>query len=124
MTMSTETGRLDGCDYGLARARYLCPALTLTVFLLAKSRTETVPRLTTVSVLEHVSCTSHLVPTTVAALCFPFVRKWPLPSPHRRRVFFFLSATFALPAPQLSFPASVSVVSLDFFDWPTLKTPS
>ena len=45
----------------------------------------------------HVSWTSHLVPTTVAALCLPFVVKRPLPSPHSRRFLTFFLAIDALP---------------------------
>ena len=71
------------------------------------------------------SSTSHLVPTTVAALCLPLVRNLPLPSPHSRR-FFFLAAAIALPAfGQLSFSTSVSVVSgLAPLPCPSLKMPS
>jgi hypothetical protein len=96
----------------------------MTVFFLAKSRTETRPRATRVSVVVQVSWTSHRVPTTVAALCLPFVRKRPAPSPYRRRLRFFFAAAFALPAPHASRSTSVSVVSVDPLAWATLKTPS
>ena len=97
----------------------------MTVFLSSKSRTETRPRTTRVSVLVQRSSTSHLVPTTVAALCLPFVRNLPLPSPHSRR-FFFFAAAIALPAfGQLSFSVSVSVVvGRRPFDCLNLKMPS
>ena len=81
-----------------ARAMYVLPARTITVFFLAKSRTETRPRTTRVSVDLQRSSTSHLVPTTVAALCLPLVRNLPSPSPHRRRFFLRLAAMLALPA--------------------------
>ena len=72
------------------------------------------------------SSTSHLVPTTVAALCLPLVRNLPLPSPQRRRFFLRLAAMLALPAfGQLSFSISVSVVvGLPPFVWRSLKMPS
>src|SRR6476619_4206875 len=66
------------------------------VFLRLKSRTWTVPRVTFVSVPLHWSCTSQMVPRTVAALYLPLVRNLPLPLPHNlpRTAFgpFFLSA--------------------------------
>ncbi len=89
---------------------YRLPRRTMTVFFFAKSRTETRPRTTRVSVDLQRSSTSHFVPTTVAALCLPLVRNLPLPSPHSRR-FFFLAAAIALPAfGQLSFSVSVRIV--------------
>src|SRR5687767_10890859 len=108
-----------------ARAVYLLPARTMTVFFFAKSRTETRPRTTRVSVELQRSSTSHFVPTTVAALCLPLVRNLPLPSPQRRR-FFFLAAAIALPSlGQLSFSVSVRVVvGLDPFPCPILKMPA
>jgi hypothetical protein len=44
------------------------PARTITVFFFTKSRTETRPFVTRVSVDLQRSSTSHFVPTTVAAL--------------------------------------------------------
>jgi hypothetical protein len=74
------------------------------------------------------SSTSHLVPTTVAALCLPFVRNRPLPLPHRRRFFFFLAAALALPDDVLqpvSFSTSVrTVIGRRPFVCPILKMPS
>jgi hypothetical protein len=79
------------------------------------SRTLAAPRTTRVSVAPQVSCVSHLVPLTVAALYCPRVRKEPDPSPHRRRVFFFFfffAAADARPdCGQLSFSVSASVVT-------------
>ena len=122
-----EEARQDRCPaHGfLALATYFLPARTITVFFFTKSRTDTLPRVTRVRVDVHLSSTSHLVPTTVAALCLPLVRNLPLPSPHRRR-FFFLAAAIALPAfGQLSFSTSVSVVSgLAPLPCPSLKMPS
>src|SRR3954451_22437789 len=46
------------------------------------SRTLTTPRLTLVSVPSHSSCTSQIVPRTVAALYLPSVRNLPFPLPH------------------------------------------
>ena len=90
---------------------YRLPRRTITVFFLTKSRTETRPRTTRVSVDVQRSSTSHLVPTTVAALCLPFVRNLPLPSPHSRRFFLRFAAMLALPAfGQRSCSTSVSVV--------------
>ena len=68
------------------------------------------------SVASHVSCTSHFVPRTVAALNSPLVSKLPLPSPHSLRdggfLSFFLAAAEAEPRfGQLSVSVSVSVVS-------------
>ena len=55
-----------------------------------------------VSVLVHVSCTSHWVPRTVAALYLPEVRNAPLPEPQSLRVLTFLpAALFALYGAQL-----------------------
>src|SRR5215216_617092 len=90
-----------------------------------KSRTRTFPRLTRVSVPLQRSSTSHLVPTTVAALCLPLVRNRPLPSPHSRRLRFLLAAAFAFPPPpHCSFPVIASVVSGWLpLRWVTLKTP-
>ena len=83
------------------------------------------PRVTFVSVLAQRSSTSHLVPTTVAALCLPFVWNLPLPSPHSRR-FFFLAAAIAFPAfGQLNASTSVSVVNgFAAFVWLSRKIPS
>ena len=83
-----------------------------TVFRFTKSRTETFPRSTRVSVHVQRSSTSHLVPRTVAELYWPLVRNLPLPSPHSRRFFFFLAAALALPLAlqPVSFSTSVSVV--------------
>src|SRR4029078_4695638 len=107
----------------LVLAPYFLPALTTTVFFFAKSRTFTRPRATRVSVEPQRSSTSHFVPTTVAALCLPFVRKRPLPSPHRRRFFLPLAAVLAFAHDSL--PTSVSVVSgLLPLVWPILKTPA
>src|ERR1044072_1146131 len=92
---------------------YLWPFFTVTVFFLTKSRTLTLPRATFVSVDVQRSSTSHLVPTTVAALRLPLVWKRPLPSPHSRRflTFFFL-AIDALPfaLQPVSFSTSVRIV--------------
>ena len=101
------------------------PARTITVFFFTKSRTETRPRTTRVSVDVQRSSTSHFVPTTVAALCLPLVWNLPLPSPHSRR-FFFLAAATAFPAfGQLSFSTSVSVVNgLAPLPWLIRKMPS
>jgi hypothetical protein len=110
-----------------ARATYFLPALTITVFSFAKSRTDTRPRATRVSVVVQVSSTSHFVPTTVAALCLPLVRKRPFPSPHSRRLRFFFAAALALPpeALQLSFSTSVrTVIGFLPLVWPSLKIPS
>ncbi len=97
-------------DHLRALATYFLPARTITVFFFTKSRTETRPRTTRVSVEAQRSSTSHLVPTTVAALCLPLVRNLPLPSPQSRRV--LLAAAMARPAfGQLSASTSVSVVS-------------
>ena len=64
-----------------------------------------------VSVDLQRSSTSHLVPTTVAALCLPLVRNLPSPSPHRRRFFLRFAAMLALPAfGQLSFSVSERIV--------------
>src|ERR1044071_6943339 len=107
---------------------YLWPFLTTTVFFLTKSRTLTLPRATLVSVDVQRPSTSHLVPTTVAALCLPLVVKRPLPSPHSRRFLTFFLALFALPPPlqPVSFSVSESVVRgfLPFFFWLNLKSPS
>src|SRR6185437_12821251 len=65
-----------------ARARYVWPALTVTVFLRRRSRTWTVPRLTLVNVPSQRSSTSQIVPRTVAELYLPPVRNLPLPLPH------------------------------------------
>src|SRR5690242_10231015 len=64
-----------------------------------RSVTATSPWATRVSVPAHVSCTSHCVPRTVAALYWPDVRKLPWPLPHSRRdlTFFFLAAADAAP---------------------------
>ena len=71
------------------------------------------------------SSTSHLVPTTVAALCLPLVRKRPLPSPHRRRFFFFFAAVLAFDFGHDSFSTSDSVVSGSApFPCPILKMPA
>ena len=103
---AASTSRLIG-----RLATYFLPARTITVFFLTKSRTDTRPRTTRVSVDLQLSSTSHLVPTTVAALCLPFVRNLPLPSPQSRRFFFFLAAAIALPAfGQLSFSTNVRTV--------------
>ena len=59
------------------------------------SRTVTAPWVTRVSVPEHESCTSHLVPRTVAALYLPEVRNLPLPSPHSLRVLGLAAAELA-----------------------------
>jgi hypothetical protein len=59
------------------------------------SRTETTPVATFVSVPAQLSCTSHFVPRIVAALYWPRVRNWPLPSPQSLRVFGFFAAAFA-----------------------------
>ena len=61
------------------------------------------PRLTVIFVLLQRSSVSHFVPRTVAAPWRPLVRKRPLPSPHRRRTFFFFADADAfLALPQLS----------------------
>ena len=73
------------------------------------------------------SSTSHLVPTTVAALRLPFVRNRPFPSPHSLRFFFFfLAAAAAEPLRgQLSRSVSVSVVSgLEPLVWVSLNSPA
>src|SRR5215216_926411 len=90
-----------------------------------KSRTRTFPRLTRVSVPLQRSSTSHLVPTTVAALRLPFVRNRPLPSPHSRRLRFLLDAALAFPdVLQLSFSTSVTtVIGFAPLVWPSLKMP-
>ena len=44
----------------------------------------------------HVSCTSHVVPRTVAALYAPVVRNLPLPEPHSLRFFGLRCAALAL----------------------------
>ena len=67
----------------LRLATYFLPALTITFFFFAKSRTVTDPRATFVSVLVQLSSTIHLVPRTVAELYEPEVRNLPLPSPQR-----------------------------------------
>ena len=72
------------------------------------SRTVTTPSVTRVSVLVQVSCTSHVVPRTVAALYLPAVRNAPLPLPHSLRVLTFLAAALALPEGFLQ-PVSGSV---------------
>ena len=102
------------------------PARTLTVLRFPKSRTETTPVTTRVVVLAQRSSTSHLVPTTVAALCLPEVLNLPLPSPHSRRFFLPLAATLARPARgQRSRSTSVRVVSgVAALVWPILKMPS
>src|SRR3954471_23107815 len=78
------------------------------------SRTLTTPVATRVLVKRHPSCTSHLVPRTVAALYWPFVRKRPFPSPQRLRVLGLAAAALAsLALPDghpVSFSVSVSVV--------------
>src|ERR1044072_1067452 len=106
---------------------YLWPFFTVTVFFLTKSRPLTLPPATLVSVDVQRSSTSHLVPTTVAALCLPLVVKRPLPSPHRRRFFFFFAAALALPVAlhPVSFSTSVRTVT-GFLPlvWPSLKMPS
>ena len=79
-----------------------------------------------VSVDVQRSWTSHLVPTTVAALCLPFVRNRPLPLPHRRRFFFFFAAAFAclLALQPVSFSTSRrTVIGLSPFVWLSLKMP-
>ena len=93
---------------------------------LPKSRTETTPVTTRVSVDLQRSSTSHLVPTTVAALCLPWVLKLPLPSPHSLRFFLPLAAMLALPPRgQRSFSTSLSVVSgFAARFWAILKMPS
>ena len=72
----------------------------------------TTPLLTRVSVVVQVSCVSHFVPRTVAALYWPRVRNDPLPSPHSLRDFFFLAAAAALlPRGHESASVSASVVT-------------
>src|SRR4051812_17062473 len=108
------------------RATYFLPAVTKTVLCFAKSVTLTFPRATFVSVDEHPSSTSHLVPTTVAALRLPFVWKRPLPSPQRRRFLTFFLAIDAVPLAlqPVSFSTRLRTVTgvLDFV-WPSLKMP-
>jgi hypothetical protein len=93
---------------------------------LTKSRTLTRPRTTRVSVEAQRSCVSQRVPTTVAALCFPFVRNLPLPSPHSLRDFFLLAAAAAEALRgQRSRSVSVNVVTgLEPFVWVSLNSPS
>src|SRR5690349_14754627 len=55
----------------------------ITVFFVTKSCTRTTPRFTTVSVPSQRSCTSQIVPDTVAELYRPRVRYLPLPLPQR-----------------------------------------
>src|SRR6185436_19422541 len=95
------------------RARYCLPARTVTVLPRTVSRTLTTPRTTRVKVPSQRSITTHFVPRTVAELKLPFVRNWPLPSPHSLRVFGFFAAALAVLEAfgQLSFgPASASSV--------------
>src|ERR1700754_1169720 len=98
----------------------------MTVLCLTRSWTVTTPLLTRVSVLVHVSCVSHFVPRTVAALYWPRVRNEPLPSPHSLRVFFFFAAAEALFARgHVSFSVSASVVTgLEPLVWVSLNRPS
>ena len=72
------------------------------------------------------SSTSHRVPTTVAALCLPFVWNLPSPSPHRRRFFFFLAARLACDRlGSSSFSTSVRiVVGATPLVWPSRKMPA
>src|SRR3954447_13707254 len=78
---------------------------------LTLSRTLTTPWVTRVSVVVHVSSVSQVVPRIVAALYRPFVWNAPLPLPHSRRFFFFLTAdACALPFEQLS--GSVRVITV------------
>src|SRR3954452_25315276 len=52
------------------------------MLLRLKSTTATVPRFTVVNVPSQWSCTSQIVPRTVAELYLPLVRNLPLPLPH------------------------------------------
>ena len=49
--------------------------------------TVTVPERTLINVPVHVSCVSQKVPRTSRRRVAPNVSKWPLPFPHRLRVF-------------------------------------
>ena len=93
---------------------------------MAKSSTSTTPWVTRVSVVVHVSWTSHLVPRTVAAEYWPLVLKRPLPSPHSLRVLGFLAAAdaedFLAFGQPVSFSVSVSVVRPPA--WVILNSPS
>ena len=55
------------------------------------------PERTLTSVPAHESCVSQKVPRTDAAAYFPFVVKYPLPFPQRRRTFGFGGAADNLP---------------------------
>src|SRR5512132_321878 len=68
------------------------------------SRTLTTPRLTLVSVPSHSSCTSQIVPRTVAELYLPLVLNLPFPLPQSLPrtdfgPFFFFAETSAARAP-------------------------
>src|SRR4051794_11340616 len=90
------------------RARYECPALTVTVLRSQKSRTRTVPVLTCVRVPLHESVILNLVPRTVAALLRPRTLKWPFTLLNRlRRLRFRAAASFGDP-PGGSFPHDAS----------------
>ena len=109
--------RLSACS-ACRRARRRSCFLTL-------SRTVTTPSVTRVSVLVQVSCTSHVVPRTVAALYLPAVRNAPLPLPHSLRVFDLLGGGARLPEGFLQpVSGSVSVRSVSPPARVSLKMPS
>src|SRR5215475_11631107 len=101
---------------------YFLGARSRIVLCLTKSLTDTTPLVTRVSVVVQVSCTSHVVPRTVAALYWPRVRKEPEPLPHSLRDFGFLADASALP-PFGHASASVSCCSVTPPASLTLKMP-